>query len=164
MDITFGRVFLGVWLVEAKRSLSNPLIIEGSSWAKGRMTFISDTSPYIEFSGQETEFSGVIELKCKPEAPTLKLVVKHVWKDSEITKEISMPDFQTATVGDLKREINLQYRPEVSCLIMSGRVLEEDKTMRYVVFYVSGDVCRVNNGSYPKEDLPQLKLNKFNPS
>lgn len=150
--------------MEAKRSLSNPLIIEGSSWKEGRMTFFSGTSPCIEYYRQETEFSGVIELKFKPEAPTLKLFVRHVWKDREKTKEISMPDFQTATVGDLKREINLQYRPEVSCLIMGGKVLEEDKTMRYVVFYVSGDVCRVNNGSYPKEDLPQLKLNKFNPS
>ena len=132
VDITFGGMYLGVWLVEAKRPLSNPLIIQGSSWATGRLTFFSasDTrrpEPNIEF-GEQPQFNGIIELEFKPEILMLKLIVQHVWKEG--TTEIFMPDYKTATVSDLKREINKKLSCGVSCLIMSGNVLQEDKPMR----------------------------------
>ena len=42
VDITFGGMYLGVWIAEANSQLtSNPLIIEGSSWAPGRLTELS---------------------------------------------------------------------------------------------------------------------------
>ena len=94
MDITVGGVYLGVWLVEAHRSLSSPLVIEGSSWAKGRLRFFSTSDPrrqsHNEELGQQLEFNGQIELEFKPEVLLLKLVVQHVWKEG--TKEILMPD------------------------------------------------------------------------
>lgn len=134
MDITVGGVYLGVWLVEAKRSLSSPLVIEGAAWAKGRLKFFSTSDPRRpsanEELSQQLEFNGIIELEFTPEVLLLKLVVQHVWKKE--TKEICMPDFQIATVADLKDEINKKFSDScgVSCLIMSGRVLNEDKTMR----------------------------------
>lgn len=60
----------------------------------------------------------------------LKLFVKHVWKDGE--KEVLMPDFQTATIGALKERIKKIHKLNVSCLIMGGKKLPEDKTMRLV--------------------------------
>ena len=166
MDITFGGMFLGVWLVEAKRSLASPLIIEGSSWAKGRLTFFSTTDPRrLNYDkgcfGQQPEFNGVIELEFKPEVLMLKLVVKHVWKDPQRRREIFMPDFKTATVGDLKQEISKKYSPGVSCLIMSGKVLEEDKSMRYMLFFALGEIYGVDTGRYTKVDLPHVKVNQI---
>ena len=132
MDITFGGIFLGVWLLEAKQTLSNPLIVEGSSWAKGRLKFFSTSDkrrPILnEEFGQRKELNGKIEFEFKPEASTLKLIVKHLWKQG--TKEICMAEFKTATVKDLKREINTKYSCGVACLIMGGKILDEDKTMR----------------------------------
>ena len=134
MDITVGGVYLGVWLVEARRSLSSPLVIEGASWAKGRLKFFSTSDPRRpsanEELSQQLEFNGIIELEFTPEVLLLKLLVQHVWKEE--TKEIFMPDFQIATIADLKHEIDKKFTDScgVSCLIMSERVLNEDKTMR----------------------------------
>ena len=128
MDITFGGIFLGVWLLEAKQTL----IVEGSSWAKGRLKFFSTSDKrrpaFNEEFGQREDINGKIEFEFKPEASTLKLVVKHLWKKEE--KEICMAEFKTATVKDLKREIDKKYKGGVACLIVGGKILDEDKTMR----------------------------------
>ena len=72
-----------------------------------------------------------------------------------------MPDFKTATVGDLKQEISKKYSPGVSCLIISGKVLEEDKSMRYMLFFALGKIYGVDTGSYTKVDLPHVKVNQI---
>jgi len=41
-----------------------------------------------------------------------------------------MPNFETATIGDLKREINKKFSSEVALLMVNGCILEEDKTIR----------------------------------
>ena len=135
VDITFGGMYLGVWIAEANSQLtSNPLIIEGSSWAPGRLTYFSKGDAErqkvnAEFFGQEPELNGQIVLEFKPEVLMLKLVVKHLWKEGP-QKEICMPDFKTATIGELKERIKKEYNPDVSCLVMGGKILNEDKTMR----------------------------------
>ena len=135
VDITFGEMYLGVWLVEANRDLfHNPLLIEGSSWAPGRLKYFSvsdDNKPRpSELFGPNPKMNGQIILEFKPEVLMLKLFVKHVWKDGG--KEVLMPDFQTATIGALKERIKKIYKLNVSCLIMGGKKLLEDKTMRLV--------------------------------
>ena len=135
MDITFGGMYLGVWVVEAKRPLSNPLIIQGSAWAPGRLTYFSASDPdrpgpNKEF-GEKPEFNGIIELEFKPEIHVfmLKLYVQHVRKEG--LEEIFMPVNEKATVGDLKKMINKKLKDKVSCLVKSNsEILQEDKTMR----------------------------------
>ena len=141
VDITFGGIYLGVWVVEAQRSLSNALIIEGSAWAQGRLTYFSASDPNrptpndAEAFGEQPEFNGIIELEFKPEILMLKLLVQHVWK--EPLHGIFMPDYKTATVGDLKKVINETLSNKVSCLIKNNsEILQEDKTMRLVIFLV----------------------------
>lgn len=135
VDITFGGIYLGVWIAEANSQItSNPLIIEGASWAPGRLTYFSKVDAErqkvdAEYFGQNPELNGEIVLEFKPEVLMLKLVVKHLWKEGT-QKEICMPDFKTATIGDLKERIKQKYNPDVSCLVMGGKILEEDKTMR----------------------------------
>ena len=135
VDITFGGIYLGAWVVEANRSLSNPLIIEGSAWAPGRLTYISALDPnrppsQYEVFGKQPEFDSMIDLEFKPETLMLKLLVQHVRK--EALHEIFMPDYETATVGDLKKVINETLTcSKVSCLVKnSSEILQEDKTMR----------------------------------
>ena len=77
---------------------------------------------------QNPELNGEIVLEFKPEVLVLKLVVKHLWKEG--TQKICMPDFKTATIGELKERIKQEYNPDVSCLVMGGKILNEDKTMR----------------------------------
>ena len=136
VDITFGGIYLGVWIAEANSELlSNPLIIEGSSWAPGRLTYFSkgdakrQNFDAVFFGQQPEELNGQIVLEFKPEVLMLKLVVKHLWKEGP-QKEICMPDFKTATIGELKERIKKEYNPDVSCLVMGGKILNEDKTMR----------------------------------
>ena len=124
-----------MWIAEANSQLtSNPLIIEGSSWAPGRLKYFSKGDAKrqnfdAEFFGQQPEeLNGQIVLEFKPEELMLKLVAKHLWKEGP-QKEIYMPDFKTATIGDLKERIKQKY-PDVSCLVMGGKILKEDKTMR----------------------------------
>lgn len=128
-------MFLGVWLVEAKRSLQNPLIVEGSPWTKGRLTFFSasDTSApktKEEYYGGIPKQNGIIELEFKPEEMIPHFYVQHVKNGDNSPKEILMPNFKTATIGDLKREINKKFDSEVALLMVNGRILEEDKTIR----------------------------------
>ena len=128
-------MYLGVWLVEANRDLfHNPLLIEGSSWAPGRLKYFSvsdDNKPTpSDLFGPNPKLYGQIILEFKPEVLMLKLFVKHVWRDGE--KEVLMPDFQTATIGALKERIKKIYKLNVSCLILGGKKLPEDKTMRLV--------------------------------
>ena len=133
-SITFGGFFLGVWLVEANSQLSsNPLIIEGSSWAPGRLTYFSKGDadrPKVNEAlyGENPELNGEIVLEFKPEMLMLKLVVKHLWKEGT-QKEIYVPDFKTATIGELKERIKQKCK-DVSCLVMGGKILNEEKTMR----------------------------------
>ena len=114
---------------------SKPLILEGSSWAPGRLIYFSKgdaNRPKVnaEFFGQQPqELNGQIVQEFEPEVLMLKLVVKHCWKEGT-QKEISMPDFKTATIGELKERIKQEYNPDVSCLVMGGKILNEDKTMR----------------------------------
>ena len=120
--------------MEAKQTLSNPLIVEGSSWTEGRLKFYnaSDTrAPEAnkEFYGDVSEPNGIIELEFKPEVEILHLSVRHLHNKDDL-KEISMPNFKTATVSDLKQEINKKFTSEVARVIMSGKVLEEERTMR----------------------------------
>ena len=135
VDITFGGIYLGVWIAEANSQItSNPLIIEGASWAPGRLTYFSKgdaNRPKVNtalYDGQNPELNGEIVLEFKPEVLVLKLVVKHLWKEG--TQKICMPDFKTATIGELKERIKQEYNPDVSCLVMGGKILNEDKTMR----------------------------------
>jgi len=54
-----------------------------------------------------------------------------------------MPNFETATIGDLKREINKKFSSEVALLMVNGHVLEEDKTIRwkqYNLFYLLSSI------------------------
>lgn len=124
-----------MWIAEANSELlSNPLIIEGSSWAPGRLKYFSKGDAERQkvnpdYFGQEPELNGQIVLEFKPEVLMLKLIVKHLWK-AGTQKEISMPDFKTATIGELKERIKQKYNPDVSCLVMGGKILNEDKTMR----------------------------------
>lgn len=127
-------MYLGLWLVEAKRSLQNPLIVEGSVWAKGRLKFFSasDTSaPKLneEDYGRDPELNGIIELEFKPEEIP-HFFVQHVQNRDNSPKEISMRNFKTATIGDLKREINKKFSSVVALLMFDGHSLEEDRTMR----------------------------------
>ena len=135
VDITFGGIYLGVWVTEANSQLtSNPLIIEGSSWAPGRLTYFSKGDAErqkvsTDFFGPNPELNGEIVLEFKPEELILKLLVKHLWKEGT-EQEICMPDFKTATIGDLKERIKQKYNSNVSCLVVGGKILNEDKTMR----------------------------------
>lgn len=133
VDITFGGMFLGFWLVEAKRSLQNPLIVEGSAWAEGRLKFFSasDTSApkaKEEYYGGVPGQNGIIELEFKPEELIPRFSVQHVHGNNS-RQEILMPNFETATIGDLKREINKKFSSEVALLMVNGRILEEDKAI-----------------------------------
>ena len=135
VDITFGGMYLGVFLVEAKRSFENPLIVEGSSWAKGRLKFFSasDTSaPKVneEVFGMDPKLNGIIELEFKPGELVPHFSVRHVQNRDNPPKEILMPNFKTATIGDLKREINKKFSAEVALLMVERCILEEDKSIR----------------------------------
>ena len=112
---------------------TNPLIIEGSAWEKGKLTFTSDSPDVMPSSKaqhyNEFEPSGKIELEFKPEA--MALFVQHIRSDKK--HEILLTDFKTATVDDLKEEINrtLWERLGVmSCLIKGGIVLDEQNSIR----------------------------------
>ena len=123
-----------MWLVEANSQLSsNPLIIEGSSWAPGRLTYFSRRDANREkvntaLYGENPKLNGEIDLEFKPQELMLKLVVKHLWKEGT-QKEIYVPDFKTATIGELKERIKQKCK-DVSCLVMGGKILNEEKTMR----------------------------------
>ena len=104
VDITFGGMWLGAWVVEAKQSLSTPLVIEGSSWTQGRLKFFSPSDARKPPpSADQPAPNGVIELEFKPECKMLKVHAKHV-KGDELF-EISIIETKTTTVGDLKQEI-----------------------------------------------------------
>ena len=128
-------MFLGVFLVEAKRSLQNPLIVEGSTWRKGRLKFFSasDTSaPKVneEDFGKDPKLNGIIEFEFKPEVLITHFSAQHVQNGDNSPKEILMPNFKTATIYDLRREINKKFNSEVALLMVNGHILEEDKTIR----------------------------------
>ena len=133
MDITFGGMWLGVWVVEAKQSLSTPLVIEGSSWAVGRLKFFSASDatkpqPSVDIYGEQPELNGRIELEFKPEVKVLKVYAKHV-REKKLT-EISVIDSKTTTVGNLKQEIRRKWNSDISYLLKGGEVLQEEKTIR----------------------------------
>ena len=137
VDITFGGIYLGVWIAEANSQLCfDPLIIEGSAWAPGRLTYFSKEDAKkqkvnVEYFGSDPaeELNGQIVLEFKPEVSMLKLVVKHLWNE-ETQREICVPDFNTANIVILKERIKQNYNPDVSCLVMDGKIL--DSTMRQV--------------------------------
>ena len=136
VDIMFGGMWLGVWVVEAKQSLSTPLVIEGSSWAPGRLKFFSASDarkpqPSKDIYGDEPALNGKIELEFKPEA--VAVFVQHVRSDKKY--EVLLTGFKEATVDDLKEEINRTLWERlgiVSCLIRNRKVLEEQNTVRYM--------------------------------
>ena len=133
MDITFGGMWLGVWVVEAKQSLSTPLIIEGSSWAPGRLKFFSASDaekpqPSVDIYGDQPALNGRIELEFKPEVKILKVLAKHVRGDKLV--EISIIEMKTTTVGDLKQEIRKEWKSDISYLLRGDQVLQEEKTIR----------------------------------
>ncbi|XP_068675088.1 uncharacterized protein [Montipora foliosa] len=147
VDITFGGIYLGVWLVEAKRTLSNPLIVEGCPWAAGRLKFYNDSDTRTQEINKETygevsERDGIIKLEFKPEVEMLHLFVQHL-HNKDVIKEISMPNFKTATVSDLKQEINKKFTSEVACVIMSGEVLEDERTMSSYALENKNEVIEV---------------------
>ena len=128
-------MYLGVWLVEAKQSLENPLIVEGSAWTKGRLQFFSasDTSaPKVNWEdfGKYPKLNGIIELEFKPGELVPHFFVRHVQNGDNSPKEILVPNLKTATIGDLEQEINKKFLSEVALLINNGRILEEGKTIR----------------------------------
>ena len=132
VDITFGGMWLGVWVVEAKQSLSTPLVIEGSSWAPGRLKFFSASDarkpqPSKDIYGDEPG-NGKIELEFKPESKILKVLAKHVRREEVF--EISIIETKTTTVGDLKQEIRKKWNSDISCLFKGEEVLQEGKTIR----------------------------------
>lgn len=132
VDITFGGMFLGVWMVEAKRSFASPLVIEGSSWAAGRLTFFSHSDerkpqPSASFYGESPALNGLIELEFKPEA--IKVYAQHI-RQKDHQCEILVVNFKTATVGDLKQEIRRKWSSDISYLTMGGKVLQEETTIR----------------------------------
>ena len=131
MDITFGGMWLGVWVVEANQS--TPLVIEGSSWAPGRLKFFSvsdarQPQPSVDIYGDKPDLNGKIELEFKPEVKILKVHAKHVRKDKLV--EISLIKTETTTVGDLKQEICKKWNSDISYLLKGGEVLQEEKTIR----------------------------------
>ena len=133
MDITFGGMWLGVWVVEAKQSLSTPLVIEGSSWAPGRLKFFNASDarkpqPSVDIYGDQPDLNGRIELEFKPEVKILKVHAKHV-RGNKLS-EISIIETKTTTVGDLKQEIRKKWDSDVSYLLKGGEVLQEGKTIR----------------------------------
>ena len=133
MDITFGGMWLGAWVVEAKQSLSTPLVIEGSSWAPGRLKFFSASDarkpqPSVDIYGDQPDLNGRIELEFKPESKILKVYAKHVRRNKLF--EISIIETKTTTVGDLKQEIRKKLNSDISCLLKGGEVLQEEKTIR----------------------------------
>ena len=120
--------------MEAKRTLSNPLIVEGCPWTEGRLKFYNASDTRAQEINKETyeevsERDGIIKLEFKPEVEMLHLFVRHLHNKDDL-KEISMPNFKRATVSDLKQEINKKFTSEVACVIMSGEVLEDERTMR----------------------------------
>lgn len=137
VDITFGGIYLGVWLVEAKQSLSNPLIIEGCTWAAGRFKFFSASDkkklqPNVDIYGERAEVDGLIELKFKPEADTMKMFVHHVREQGSYRLvPVTVADPRTATIADLKQEIKGSWGSSISCLLKGGQVLQEEETIRY---------------------------------
>lgn len=155
MDVTFGERYLGLWSVDAQQT--NPLIIEGSAWEKGKLTFTSD-SPECMLSSKghpvdwvESRSSGKIELEFKPEA--MALFVQHVRYNTK--HETLLTGFKEATVDDLKEEINRTLWERlgiVSCLIRNGKVLEEQNTVRYMT------KCIILSLSYYKEKIIVILL------
>ena len=133
MDVTFGGRYLGLWSVDAQQT--DPLIIQGSAWEKGKLTFISESPDFMSSSKvlpvDGIASSGKIELEFKPEA--MALFVQHVRSDKK--HEALLTGFKEATVDDLKEEINRTLWERlgiVSCLIRNGKVLEEQNTVRYM--------------------------------
>lgn len=133
VDITFGGMWLGVWVVEGKQTLSSPLVIEGSSWAPGRLRFFNASDagkpqPSVDIYGDQPALNGRIELEFKPEVKIMKVHAKHVRKEELF--EISIIESKTATVGDLKQEICKMWNSDISYLLKGGEVLQEEKTIR----------------------------------
>ncbi|XP_027040919.1 uncharacterized protein LOC113669121 isoform X2 [Pocillopora damicornis] len=136
VDITFGGMYLGVWALEAKQSIShNPLVIEGSSWADGRLRFFSDVDdnkpkPSADFYGEKPELNGFIELEFKPEVHILKIFAQHV-RDQREEKliPVSIAPSSTTTIGDLKQEISKKWDSMISYLLRGGEILDEGKTI-----------------------------------
>jgi len=133
VDITFGGMWLGVWVVEAKQSLSTPLVIEGSSWAEGRLKFFSDSDmtkpqPSVDIYGEKPTLNGRIELEFKPEVKMMTVHAQHVREDKLF--EISIIESKTTTVGDLKQEIRKKWNSDIAYLLKGGEVLQEEKTIR----------------------------------
>lgn len=133
VDITFGGMYLGVWIVEAKQSLSSPLVIEGSSWAPGRLKFfgasdVRKPEPSAVIYGENPALNGRIELEFKPEVKVMKVFAKHVRKEELV--EITIIDSKTATIGYLKQEICKKWESEILYLMKGGEVLQEEKTIR----------------------------------
>ncbi|XP_078348061.1 uncharacterized protein LOC144633138 isoform X2 [Oculina patagonica] len=154
VDVTFGGRYLGFWSMDAQQA--NPLIIEGSAWEKGKLTFTSDSPKSIPSSkAQHNEFepSGRIKLEFKPEA--MALFVQHVRSDKK--HEILLTDFKTATVDDLKEEVNRTLWERlgiISCLIKDGRVLNEQNSIRSYTLK-EGDIVQVLTNEEPMSIEPQ---------
>ncbi|XP_022801957.1 uncharacterized protein LOC111339545 [Stylophora pistillata] len=137
VDITFGGLYLGVWALEAKQSVSrNPLVIEGSSWANGRLKFFSHAdenkaNPNVDIYGKTPALNGSIELEFKPEVYVLKIFAQHVRNQSknEGLIPVSVAFSSTTTVDDLKQEISRKWNSRISCLLKGGKMLEEGKTI-----------------------------------
>ena len=137
VDVKFGGVYLGVWALDAKQLIShNPLVIEGSSWAPGRLRFFSDADankpkPSADFYGENPELNGFIELEFKPEVHILKIFAQHV-RDQTKKKliPVSIAPSSTTTIGDLKQEISKKWDSMISYLLRGGEILDEGKTIR----------------------------------
>lgn len=133
VDITFGGVYLGVWLVEAKRSINRPLFVQGSSWTAGRLRFFSNSDkrkpqPRADIYGEKAMLNGLIELTFKPEADTVKLFVHHVREQGSYRLiPVTVTDPMTATVADLKQDIKGRWRSNISCLLKGSQVLQEEE-------------------------------------
>ena len=112
-------------------------MIEGSSWADGRLRFFSDVDdnkpkPSADFYGEKPELNGFIELEFKPEVHILKIFAQHV-RDQREEKliPVSIAPSSTTTIGDLKQEISKKWDSMISYLLRGGKILDEGKTIRW---------------------------------
>ncbi|PFX18425.1 hypothetical protein AWC38_SpisGene17206 [Stylophora pistillata] len=143
VDVTFSGRFLGFWTVDARQSY--PLIIEGSAWENGKLTFISEPSETEH--GVLSEPNGKLELEFKPEA--MVLFVRHL--GTEKRHEVLLTDFKLATVSDLRDEINQTLWDQlgcITCLIKDGEVLDELQFIRSY-FLKNGDIIEVLTSEEP---------------
>ena len=130
VDITFGGRYLGVWLVET----ASMVVITGSSWEPGNLTFFGTSDSNAPNKRHNVQGHGVIECIFAPEAVSL-------WAETTKTPsyKCNIVIGSRATVSALMQRIAVKMGgvTTISCLVSGNKVMSAADSLAYVAHFAN---------------------------